>query len=222
VAADRLDFESPSTQVVAELRMTPLARIAVVLPAVNYLVNLIVLRVDADQWRAFGHHMRVVWDDARHGAQAPPVHAAPLAPVTLFVGALTVAAAVFACMWQYRAASAARALGYPAAQGPGWGVGCWFVPVVNLWMPYIAVRDCLPPGHPERARLPRWWVAWVCAQNLFVLTWVLALFSIGGALVVSIPAALAALAVIAWSPGIVTAIAAAHHEAIDVIEPLSR
>jgi hypothetical protein len=39
-----------------------------------------------------------------------------------------------------------------------------------------------------------------------------ALFSTGTALVLSVPAALACLAVIAWAPGIVLAIAASHQE----------
>ncbi len=146
--------------------MMPLARVAVVLPAVNYLVNLITQRVDADQWRTTGHELRVAWDDAQHHVPAPPVHSATLSPVGLVVGALTVAAIVFACIWQHRAATAARSLGYPAARSPAWGVGCWFVPIVNLWMPYGAVRDCLPPDHPERARVLRWWVAWLCTVYL--------------------------------------------------------
>ncbi len=194
--------------------MTPLARVAVVLPAVNYLVNLIVQRVDADQWRTTGHELRVAWDDAEHQVPAPPVHTATLTPVASVVGVVTIAAIVFACIWQYRAASAARALGYPAARSPGWGVGCWFVPIVNLWMPYGAVRDCLPPGHPERARVLWWWVAWLCTAYLSLLSSVFALFSTGAGLAVSIPAALAALAVIAWAPGIVTAIGTAHRDAL--------
>ncbi|MGH9094308.1 MAG: DUF4328 domain-containing protein, partial [Acidimicrobiales bacterium] len=52
----------------------------------------------------------------------------------------------------------ARALGYPARHAPGWGIGAWFVPVVSLWVPYGAMRDCLPPGHPGRRR---GWVPWV-------------------------------------------------------------
>ena len=134
------------------------------------------------------------------------------------VGALTVAAIVFACIWQHRAATAARSLGYPAARSPGWGVGCWFVPIVNLWMPYGAVRDCLPPDHPERARVLRWWVAWLCTVYLGLLSTVFALFSTGAALAVSIPAALAALAVVAWSPGIVTAIGRAHHDSVNALD----
>ena len=33
-------------------------------------------------------------------------------------------------------------------------------------MPYGAVRDCLPPGHPQRARVLHWWLA-------FMLAWIL-------------------------------------------------
>ena len=53
-------------------------------------------------------------------------------------------------VWQHRAASEARLLGYPAHRSSGWGVGSWFVPVVNLWMPFQSLRDCLPIGHPAR------------------------------------------------------------------------
>jgi hypothetical protein len=60
-------------------------------------------------------------------------------------------------VWQHRAAVTAHRLGYPAARSPDWGVGSWFVPVVNLWMPYGALRDCLPPGHPRRTF---GWVPW--------------------------------------------------------------
>jgi hypothetical protein len=88
------------------------------------------------------------------------------------------------------------------------------VPVVNLFMPYGAVRACLPPGHAERPRVLRWWIALLGAGFLSVAAGTLALFSTSAALVVSVPAALACLAVIAWAPGIVLAIAAAHEAAL--------
>jgi hypothetical protein len=81
-------------------------------------------------------------------------------------------------------------------------------------MPYGAIRDCLPPGDPHRPRVLRWWIAWLGAAFLSATAGVCALFSTGVALVLSVPAALACLAVIAWAPGIVTAIAAAHREAL--------
>ena len=120
-------------------------------------------------------------------------------------------AIVFACIWQHRAASAARALGIASRRSPAWGVGSWFVPVVNLWMPYTAVRDCLPPGIPTDSGCcgggspaPGGFVSLAAS--------ITALISTGPALVLSIPAALASLAVIAWAPGIVMAIAASHQQ----------
>jgi Domain of unknown function (DUF4328) len=61
-------------------------------------------------------------------------------------------------IWQYRAAELARSLGYPAQWSPGWGVGVWFIPIVNLWMPYQAIRDTLPASHPVRTWLWRVWL----------------------------------------------------------------
>ncbi len=124
------------------------------------------------------------------------------------------AAIVLACVWQHRAAAAGRALGIPSRCSPAWGVGSWFVPVANLWIPYAAVRDCLPTGHPARARVLRWWIAGLLAGWLTFLAYLCAFSSTTVALVVSIPAALAALAVVALSPGIVTAIAASHRDAL--------
>ena len=80
-------------------------------------------------------------------------------------------------------------------------------------MPYGAVRDCLPPGHPQRARVLHWWIAWLAMAFLSAASGLCALFSIPLALGLSIPAALACLAFAAWSPGIVMAIAASHQEA---------
>ena len=88
---------------------------------------------------------------------------------------------IIACIWQHKAASAGRALGIPSQYSPAWGVGCWFVPIVNLWMPYGAVRDCLPPGHPHRPRVLHWWIAWLCTGLLSVAAGTAALFSTGAA-----------------------------------------
>jgi hypothetical protein len=76
------------------------------------------------------------------------------------------------------------------------------------------VRDCLPPGDPHRARVLHWWIAFLLAWSLSTVAGICALFSTGAALVVSVPAALACLAVVAWAPGIVLAIAASHQEAV--------
>ncbi|MFZ0250578.1 MAG: DUF4328 domain-containing protein [Acidimicrobiales bacterium] len=218
-ASERLTTFNTSQRVDDERRLVPVARFAVAFPAVYFLVSLLLQRANADQLRSAGHQFRIDFHDAQHGITPPPYHAPnnSFAGLGLLVGLLTVAAVVIACIWQHKAASAGRALGIPSRYSPAWGVGCWFVPIVNLWMPYGAVRDCLPPGHPQRPRVLHWWIAWLCTGFLTSAAGTTALFSTGAALVLSIPAALACLAVIAWAPGIVVAIAAAHGEALATV-----
>jgi hypothetical protein len=220
VASERLSTVTTTQSVDVERRMVPVAGVAVAVPAVYFLVSLVLQRVNADQLRSAGHQFRIDWTDAQRGITPPPYHAPSnsFAPVGLLVGVITVAAVVVACIWQHRAASAGRALGIPSRSSPAWGVGSWFVPVVNLWIPYSAVRDCLPPGHSHRRRVLHWWIAWLLAGFLSTVTGASALFSTGTALVLSVPAALACLAVIAWAPGIVLAIAASHQEALAQLE----
>jgi hypothetical protein len=211
VASQRLTDFNATGLVNDEMWMVPVARVAVVMPAVYYLVSLVLQRVNADQLRSAGHQFRVDFHDAQNGITPPPYHGSSgFSPINLIVGLLALAAVVVACIWQHRAASAGRALGVPSRRSPGWGVGAWFVPVVNLWVPYSAIRDCLPPDDPHRPRVLHWWIAWMVAAWGSAAAGVCAFFSTGTALVLSIPAALACLAVIAWAPGIVVAIAAAH------------
>jgi hypothetical protein len=213
-ASERLNTHTSTQRIDDELRLVPVARLAVALPAVYFLVSLLLQRANATQLRNAGHQFRVDWHDAQHGITPPPYHASgtALTPVGLLVGLVTVAAVIVACIWQHRAASAGRALGFPARHSPAWGVGSWFVPIVNLWIPYAAVRDCLPADDPRRQRVLQWWIAWLCTGFLSSAAGATALFSTGVALVLSVPAALACLAVIAWAPGIVMAIAASHRE----------
>ena len=214
VATERLHSHQVSSLVQDELGTVPVARFAVVTPAVYFLVNLVVQRANADQLRSFGHQFRVHWDDARAGITPPPYHGGTgVGPVSLLVGLVTIGAVVVACIWQHKAASAARSLEFPSHRSPGWGVGSWFVPVVWFWMPYGAIRDCLPPDHPHRPRVLHWWIAWLAMFYLSVASGLCAYFSSRLALILSIPAALACLAFAAWAPGIVTAIASAHRDA---------
>jgi hypothetical protein len=64
-------------------------------------------------------------------------------------------------IWQYRAATVARNLGYPARRSPGLGVGGWFIPLVNLWFPYQSLRDLLPPTHAMRRWALLAWLAYL-------------------------------------------------------------
>ena len=221
VATERLTADTAAQRVDDERRMVPLARFAVAVPGVYYLVTLLLQRVNADQLRSAGHQFRIDWHDAQRGVAAPPYHAqgSAFTPVGLLVGLVTIGAVIFACIWQHKAATAGRALGIPSRYSPAWGVGCWFVPVVNLWMPYGALRACLPPGHPKRQHVLRWWIAALCAGILTTTAGICALVSTGVALVISVPAVVACLCFIAWAPGVVLAIASAHQEALAATAP---
>ena len=164
-ASQRLATVTTANLVDSELRLAPLARFAVVLPAIYSLVNLIENRINAQQLRNAGHQFHLEFHDAEVGKTAPAYHGvAPSYSVLFFLlVVLTAIAVVVACVWQHRAASAGRALGLPARHSPAWGVGAWFVPVVNLWIPYGAIRDCLPPDDPRRVRVLQWWIAWLIA-----------------------------------------------------------
>lgn len=215
-ATERLSAHVTGTLVDAESRMVGIGRIAIALPAACAILTLIVNRFNADRWLAVGHQFRVDYEAARNHVTPPPYHGpSAFTPANLIISVVSIAGFIVALVWQHRAASAGRALGIASATSPAWGVGAWFVPIVNFWIPYQAVRDCLPEGDPHRAAVLRWWLALVTAGVLSAATAVVALFSSGGALGLAIPAALANLAVVLWAPRIVTAIGAAHQVAAE-------
>lgn len=59
---------------------------------------------------------------------------------------------VLFCMWLYRVADNLTALGHPRhlqQYSPGWAVGSFFVPFVNLVIPYRAVREVWVKSGPD-------------------------------------------------------------------------
>ncbi len=123
VASERLSTHNAALLLDVERSIVPLARVAVAAPAVYFIVVLLLQRVNADQLRSAGHQLRIDWHDAQNGITPPPYHqpGSALTPVGLLVGVLTVVAIVFACIWQHRAASAARATRHPVGLVAGVG-----------------------------------------------------------------------------------------------------
>lgn len=220
VASERLATHNTDALVANELHIVPIARIAIAVPALYFVVNLISQRVNSAQLLMTGRQLRQAYDAARNETTAPPITThSNLGPATMLVLVLTLAAVVVACIWQHRAASAARALGLPATHSPAWGVGSWFVPIVNLWMPYQAIRDCLPPDDTGRPVVLQWWLALMGAWTLSVLAEILSFFSSGAGLAVAIPAALFCLFLLATAPRVVTSIASAHRAGLAQVDP---
>jgi Domain of unknown function (DUF4328)/Protein of unknown function (DUF2510) len=194
-----------------EVALTPRARAAVVFFGVNILVGLVNLQLRRTQFRDVGHQMHLSFEASRNGRPVPAFTTQSTTdPLQVIFSLVTTVAVVILLIWQFRAASTARSLGYPAKHSPGWGVGCWFVPIVNFWMPYQAIRDCLPPNDPHRPLVLRWWLIALGAQLFLVAATVAALLSSPVALGISLVGAMFALGLIAIAPQVVGAISAAH------------
>ncbi|MFH7334351.1 DUF4328 domain-containing protein [Streptomyces sp. KHY 26] len=124
-----------------------------------------------------------------------PRHALPAGAwfTPVLVWGMVLSAAVF-LVWFARCRRNAHLLSHGTVNGfsPAWGVLAWLIPVVNLWAPWVLVRDVLrasTPGAGAPARsdalVNAWWAAWV-AHTLFapVCAW----YGVGG----SLPAEVAA------------------------------
>lgn len=83
---------------------------------------------------------------------------------------LTVTTTVIVLRWIHRAGFNARALGAESMRySPAWAVGSYFVPVVNLWKPYQAMREIWKASsnpsawqaEPTGALLRTWWFLWL-------------------------------------------------------------
>lgn len=73
-------------------------------------------------------------------------------------------------MWIHRAHANLHAAGLASLRySPGWSVGWFFVPVLNLFKPYDAMRELWNASHgaaerfdsPAPAQLPIWWGLWI-------------------------------------------------------------
>lgn len=91
-------------------------------------------------------------------------------------GIIYLTTVVFFCIWLYRAYDNLRAFNSVSRldYSPGWAVGSFFIPFVNLVMPYRAVKEVWEKsGPPEEALLsapnppalfPIWWLFWLLAS----------------------------------------------------------
>jgi hypothetical protein len=74
--------------------------------------------------------------------------------------------AIIACAWINRVCKNAWLLDAPHMKiAPGWSVGHYFIPVLNLWKPYMAMKDIRRTSygndHSLDKTLPLWWTMWL-------------------------------------------------------------
>ena len=90
--------------------------------------------------------------------------------ITLLQGAMFLITAVIFCRWIFRANQNVRALGANGLMAtPGWAVGYFFVPILCLWKPYLAMKELWkasrnPIAWREIRRgsaFPAWWTLFI-------------------------------------------------------------
>jgi hypothetical protein len=206
---------TPASLQAHQARLDGFVAVAVWLWAAASIASLLLIWAESDYFHALWHWAHLVVQAGNAGQTAPQPPAVPAWSVLSWVLSLGVLGIEVAFLiWQHHAAGVARALGYPARHTPGWGVGWWFVPVVNLWMPYQALRDCLPPGHGDRRSMLVAWVAFQIGNLLLAAAFVAVIVDrpVGVALVVATVVARAGFGLYGYRA--LRAVAADHREAL--------
>lgn len=75
---------------------------------------------------------------------------------------LTVLTMVVLILWLRRARSNAEASGWPQRYRVAWAFWGWFVPVVNLWIPFRMMADVWRASLPEDSRRDTAWLPGLC------------------------------------------------------------
>ncbi|MEJ6120654.1 DUF4328 domain-containing protein [Vibrio sp. 2-Bac 85] len=86
-----------------------------------------------------------------------------------------IASAILILKWIYRANHNARQLGAQSmSHTPAWSIGYYFIPIFNLWKPYLALKEIwmtskspLDWRYPKVSiTLPIWWTLWLSSNIL--------------------------------------------------------
>jgi hypothetical protein len=102
------------------------------------------------------------WDElTRPGGTVDSSGNSGAAVLGQLAGVALLASAVLFMIWFYRAAVLAIASGIPARRSPVLATLSFIIPVLNIWWPYQSACDLLPPDHPGRASVRRWWFLWL-------------------------------------------------------------
>jgi hypothetical protein len=97
--------------------------------------------------------------------------------IAFFELASYIISAIFVLKWIHRANHNARQLGAECmAFTPGWAVGWYFIPILNIWKPYQAMKEIWKASSNPQSwnsqsvrvslLLPLWWGLWIIS-NVF-------------------------------------------------------
>lgn len=132
------------------------------------------------------HWARRAWSAALHQQSLPaqPVIDQPSWQIVLrwvLVTPSEIFAVVMFLRYQFRAAKVAGRLGLGGRPRPGLGVGGWFIPVANLWLPLQAWLHLVTPRSHLRSRIWLLWVIWILAVSSSLGASLLSMSSLAGA-----------------------------------------
>jgi hypothetical protein len=146
----------------------------IILLGLTILCDVAGLAVDSLQYRQV--------EDSIHGIKPNQAQATLNDTLELGLGALdfllTIATGVLFCVWTYRAYKNLRRLGVRGLKhSPGWAVGFFFIPFVNLYKPCVVflemwkASDPAAPANDAYAWQERsggvligfWWTCWIIA-----------------------------------------------------------
>lgn len=89
--------------------------------------------------------------------------------------AVYIATVVVFLMWLYRVSNNVAAFGATTQHSSGWAIGSFFVPIMNLFVPYQAVREIWKKSEPNATDafsygvsppgfFPAWWGFWIASN----------------------------------------------------------
>lgn len=170
---------------------------------------------------AGAHQERAAWDAMRMQLQDHDLNSGERVHVPLFgfndvIAPFQLLVYAGLLVWQFRAAKTARAVFYPARHSPALGAWGWIIPVVNLWFPYQALRDCLPPGDPARGDVVRMWTCYICMMVLQIAAVVLITLGLFEGTIVGSLAVALAIGFGFLGIGTVNAIADSHSRSLHI------
>ncbi|MEK6249739.1 MAG: DUF4328 domain-containing protein [Planctomycetales bacterium] len=113
------------------------------------------------------------WGETQIDDMLYPTFWITYAALGLLILPIFIATVVVFCMWVHRSNANARALGSAGMKNtPGWCVGWFFIPLMNLFKPYQAVKEIYQSSDPECGQwdwntarvsgiLGLWWTLWI-------------------------------------------------------------
>jgi hypothetical protein len=82
---------------------------------------------------------------------------------------VTIIAMITFLVWIHRVFVAIRQTGGTTRWSPGMAVGGWFIPLANVVLPWLTVRDALRALGRPTALAGAWWLVWLLAMPLTML-----------------------------------------------------